>query len=392
MRNLIKLIVMCIVATCSLNTASEIINDMVIEVNKREKTIADALIAQQVKEMFKEAEKEIAKAQEEAQVEIKVEEVKIKPPLPPKEEKPKKKEPVKEVVQEEVKAETEEPIVAEEEVEDAATNSQVDMATLATLTVEDMNIIGEYLVEHYFLFGYEYYQNETDPTRYERKKLASDMEDQIIASIQDGFGLLKDLKSLNRQTFVTMREKATELAKNFSENFKNVGEKGEEFTAIYESGNAFFTTYIDTLQKGQDTYAMVEETTNKALILPILLKQMNESLLPGFKEVLNQGFTLKEKTNKIYIEGIDASFLITPEEVMKVIENPYSILPPKPELEQNSGTIIPDTPPTKDEGTGQEGAGNGTTEQVPIPEISTPSTSTSETSGPTSSEIVVPQN
>ena len=62
MRNLIKLIVMCIVATCSLNTASEIINDMVIEVNKREKTIADALIAQQVKEMFKEAEKEIARS------------------------------------------------------------------------------------------------------------------------------------------------------------------------------------------------------------------------------------------------------------------------------------------------------------------------------------------
>ena len=85
MQNLLKLIVLLIVGGLSLNIGSDKINNMVIEVSKREKTIADALIKQQVQEMFKEAEKEIAKVEKEEKVKIKVEEVKIKPPLPEKE-------------------------------------------------------------------------------------------------------------------------------------------------------------------------------------------------------------------------------------------------------------------------------------------------------------------
>ncbi|MEG2546605.1 MAG: hypothetical protein RSA51_08605, partial [Niameybacter sp.] len=347
MRNLIKLGVLIVVATCALNTASGMINEMVIEVNKREKTIADALIAQQVQEMFKEADKEIAKVQEEEQVEIKVEEVQIKPPLPPKPEKPKKSEKVEEVAKEAEEApvalEGEQMAEGDEIKEDAATNSQMDMATLYALTPEEMTLIGEYLVDNYFLFGYKYYQEETDPTRYARKKLASDMEDQIIASLQEGFGLVNDLKGLNLEKIKGMREQAVVLAETFKETFKEVGKQGEEFDAIYESGNAFFNTYINTLQQGESTYTLLEQTTNKAMVLPILLKQMNETLLPGLKEVFNQGFTLKEKTNKIYVEGIDASFLLTPEEVMDVIENPYSILPPRPEVTPPSE----ETPPSE---------------------------------------------
>ena len=98
-RNLMKLGVLATVTGFSLNFASQTINEMVIAVHKREKTIADAIIKQQVQEMLKEAEKEIEKVQEETKIEIKQEEVAIKPPLP---EKPKKDKPKEEKVEEEI--------------------------------------------------------------------------------------------------------------------------------------------------------------------------------------------------------------------------------------------------------------------------------------------------
>lgn len=110
----------------------------------------------------------------------------------------------------------------------------------------------------------------------------------------------------------------------------------------------FFNTYIETLEKGENVFTVLEQTTNKALILPILMKQINETILPSAKAVLNEGFTLKEKTNTIYIEGIDGSFLITPQDVMEILENPYSILPPKEE------TLVTETEEAVDEITTNE--------------------------------------
>lgn len=332
-RNLIKLGVLAVVTTTSLNFASRTINEMVIEVHQREKTIADAIIKQQVQEMLKEAEKEIEKVQEETQIEIKKEEVTIKPPLPPK---PKKEKPKEEKIEIVEVAEVEEPTPMEEntQIEEAptegiATEANLDLTTYYTLTEEDVTYIGEYLVEHYFLFGYEYYQKEEDPIRYVRKKLASDMEDQVISSIGSSFTLLQDMKNLNSATLRPIAENARVLRERFKEDYKDVGSQGEEFASIYESVKDFMDIYIEALEKAEGTFKLLEETTNKALVLPMLLKSMNQDLLPSVKDVLNEGFALKEQTNKIYIEGIDASFLITPDAVMEIIENPYSILPDK---------------------------------------------------------------
>lgn len=347
-RNLMKLGVLATVTGFSLNFASQTINEMVIAVHKREKTIADAIIKQQVQEMLKEAEKEIEKVQEETKIEIKQEEVAIKPPLPekPKKDKP-KEEKVEQIEQVEVAEVQDEMIIEESEqtevmVDGAATDANLDMTTYYALTKEDITYIGEYLVDHYFLFGYEYYQAETDPVRYARKKLASDMEDHVIGSIGESFTLLRNMKSLNSATLTPLAENAHLLAAQFKETYKDVASQGEEFARIYESVNSFMDTYLDTLNKAEETFKMLEETTNKALVLPMLLKSMNQDLLPSVKDVLNEGFALKEQTNKIYIEGLEADFLITPEEVMDIIENPYSVLPNKvpPTTPNEPNTVV----------------------------------------------------
>lgn len=339
-RNLAKLSLLVGVVLCALNVSSRTINEMVIQVKAREKTIADAIIKQQVQEMFKEAEKEIKKVQEETHIEIKKEEVVMKEPLP---EKPKKKEVLKKV--EEAKEEADKDAIqvvkeemldektieetASQEMSGVASDAVLDMATYSALSEEDMVYIGEYLIEHYFLFGQEYYQEETDVLRYERKKLVSDMEDQVITSLNEGLALIKDLTNLNAKTLESIVEKTILLAGTFKKDYKDRTAKEETLENIYNSINIFFDTYLKTLDKAQTTFSLLEDTTNKALVLPMFLKSMNQDLLPSIKEVLNQGFSLKEQTNKIYVEGLDASFLITPEEVMAVIENPYSILPPQ---------------------------------------------------------------
>ena len=338
-RNLIKLSILGGVILCALNVSSRTINEMVIQVHAREKTIADAIIKQQVQDMFKEVEKEIEKVQEETQIEIKKEEVVMKEPIP---EKPKKKEVVKKVVeakeevpqdsaQDSARVVTEEPIegIPTQEVPEIASDAVLDITTYSALSEENMIYIGDYLIEHYFLFGQVYYQNETDPLRYERKKLVSDMEDQVITSLDEGLSLIKDFKGLDANKLEPIIENTQILAEAFKQDYKDSVAKGEEIENVYNSVNDFFDTYLKALNKAQTTFTLLEDTTNKALILPMFFKSINQDLLPSIKEVLNQGFSLKEQTNKIYVEGLDASFLIMPEEVMVVIENPYSILPPK---------------------------------------------------------------
>ena len=372
MRNLIKLGVLILVTSFSLNVASQTINEMVIAVHKREKTIADALIKQQVQEVFKEAEKAIEKVQEETKVEIKQEEVVIKPPLPPK---PKKEQEEAKVAQEQVEqVEIEQVLESEniekiEEKEDLAqqvtTDAQLDITTYYALTPEDKIYIGNYLVEHYFLFGYEYYQAETDPIRYARKKLASDMEDYVIESLAESFNLLGNIENLRGDQVMPLTEKAILLAEEFRETYKDVANEGEEFAAIYKSVESFMDTYVMTLNKVGETFQLIEQTTNKALVLPMFLKGINQDVLPSVREVLQKGFALKEQTNKIYTEGMQKDFLITPEEVVEILENPSSILIDASEsLQENEEPLEPISETTEIEHSKQDEEENNTYEEI----------------------------
>lgn len=332
-RNLMKVGILGMVTSLSLNAASQTINEMVIQVHNREKTIADTLIKQQVQEVFQEAEKAIEKVEVETQKAIKQEEVVMKPPMPPKPQKEQEALEVEEVQLEEVEQEQvveSEPIEPREEKQDleqqVTTDAQLDITTYYNLTPEDKVDIGNYLVEHYFLFGYDYYQAETDPIRYARKKLTSDMEDYVITSLAESLDLLSNIQGLKGEQVRPLVEKAILLSQEFRDTYKDVGNEGEEFEAIYKSIEAFMDTYVSTLNKVEDTFKLIEETTNKALVLPMFLKGINQDILPSVKEVLQKGFDLKEQTNKIYIEGIDHDFLMTPEEVMAILENPTSVL------------------------------------------------------------------
>lgn len=344
LRNMIKLALLSVVAFCSWQTSSHYINEIVLELEQRQPSITDMIIKQQVQESLKEAEKEIAKVQEEEQIVIKQEEVTIKPAKPPKEEKQ------EEVVAKEETTTDEEQIVVDGELEESIDALQeqvenvIDVDVYTELTEADIRYIADYLIDHYFLFGYEYYSVETDPVRYERKKLAGDMEEQVIKSIGKLTGLIGSLTSLQSSDIQPILDETMIISDTFQTTYGSVGEKGEEFEAIYHTANQYFDTYIDGLTKINQVFKNIESATNKALVLPMMLKSINQDILPAIRDILDQGFALKEKTNKIYIEGVEGVALLTPEEVMAIIENPRSILSSTESKPQENTDTLPSEP------------------------------------------------
>ncbi|MGL5674815.1 MAG: hypothetical protein ACRDDX_00170, partial [Cellulosilyticaceae bacterium] len=145
-------------------------------------------------------------------------------------------------------------------------------------------------------------------------------------SISKMQNLMGSLTSLKASDIKPILDEAVMLREQFKTSYSNVGAKGKEFQDIYDSGMKYFETYIYGVTKAHETFVTIETSTNKALVLPMMLKSINQDILPAIREVLNQGFAMKEKTNKIYIEGVEDVTVLTPEDVVAIINDPTRVL------------------------------------------------------------------
>lgn len=319
-RNIIKLIILVTVSITSLEVAGDTINQLVKQVKEREQTITDAIIKQQVQKTFAEVEKKIEEVAAEEQIEIVTEKVEMKPPVE-KEEKS----------QEQTPTEQDTPPTEVTDQQDAATEevpqvSLEDQIVEIEITVDDLNYIGHYLVDNYFLDGYKYYTSETDPVLYERKKLTHEMESYVISSLASAFDIVMKMEGLNSETISACLEEATQLATEFKGKFADVGNNGEEFNMIYNEIVEYFDQYTATLGQMKDSFDAITQAPNQALVLNIIMQDLNQVIIPGIKDVMNKGFELKNTTNAIYIEGLTGVNLLTREDVISIIMNPKQIL------------------------------------------------------------------
>ncbi|MEG1828603.1 MAG: hypothetical protein RR309_04200, partial [Cellulosilyticaceae bacterium] len=328
-RNISKVIILAIVSFGSLEIASGTINQLVTEVKAREETITDALIKKQVETAFKEVEKKIEEVAIEENIEIKTEKVEMKPPEVKKEE-VKKEEPKEEIATGE--GGTEE--ITTSEIEDILEVTEEGVEIAVDITADDIIYIGKYLVENYFLDGNRYYQSETDPIRYERKKLTHEMEVYVISSLSSLINIVMDMNQINEETIGLIIEDATVLSEEFSSKFKEVEMQGEVFAIIYEEVNSYFTEYLGTLKKMKVSLESIKTAPNPSLVIAIIMKDLNQVIIPGIKSVINTGLDLKNRTNAIYIEGVEGIKLLTSEEVIGIIKDPQSIMA-KEEIPEN---------------------------------------------------------
>lgn len=320
-RNISKVIILAIVSFGSLEIASGTINQLVTEVKAREETITDALIKKQVETAFKEVEKKIEEVVKEENIEIKTEKVEMKPPEVKKEE-VKKVEPKEEVAI----AKGDEEEITTSEIEDMLVATEEGIEIAVDISKDDIAYIGNYLIENYFLDGNKYYQSEVDPIRYERKKLTHEMEVYVISSLSSLIDIVMDMNQINEETIGLIIEDAAALSQEFNEKFKDVGVQGEAFSIIYGEVNTYFTEYLGTLEKMKVSLESIKTAPNPSLVISIIMKDLNQVIIPGIKSVINTGLDLKNRTNAIYVEGTEAIKLLTSEEVIGIIKNPQSIL------------------------------------------------------------------
>lgn len=309
-KNIIKAIALCLITLLSLEFSTFYINDYVLEVEAKEKTLADALVKRQMQQALKDAEEKIEKAKQEKEIVVETEEVEMKPPVevakPPKEE-----------------------VVAVEEIVEPPAEETAKIVIPGLGEFEKLNegtieIIGTYLVENYFLNGYVYSANETNPELKTKKVLACEMEAYVVESLHIMIELLDMFTTMNFEGTEEIIQNVTEFSAKFKEKYINIQEYGQDFVDIYNFINQYFEKSLLALNKINDTITIMNDSPNKVLAMTVVLASLDKEIMPALKDILNSSFDLKEKTNSIYLEGIEGVQLLTKEdvkEILKILQN-----------------------------------------------------------------------
>ncbi|OON99769.1 MAG: hypothetical protein ATN35_11015 [Epulopiscium sp. Nele67-Bin004] len=196
----------------------------------------------------------------------------------------------------------------------------IEMGQITTNSIYEM---GEYLIQNYFLEGYIYAENETDPILKERKSLVNNMEVYVIKTLNVLIDNIENLKDLD---FGSVREDAEIMFDEFVTIF-NVADaqNDEQLAPIYDGICLYFEHYIYMANLIDETVSGIKETTNPALIFTLILKQINQDILPGIKEIFDVAIELKDAINVVYIEGTEDIELLSSKEVIELILNPTKI-------------------------------------------------------------------
>lgn len=337
---IIKLLSVLIVGALSLFGAVYFTNSYVIEVSEREKTLAEAILGNQLKEQLKEAEE---KAKEE------LGEVLVTTVLETKA--PETTAPVTTTVPEtttvQSSATTKPPVsgiplgeYVSEIIEDAieteftrggilpTDRSNIGFKTIFTISADEQRRVANFLIDHYFLDGVIYIENETRPALKERKQLANDMESSAIRALNLILGSINttDIESIMTADYASLSKEINAIRDNFREDYKDAYKNGEEFGQLYDECLLLLgriITAVDRLTVVSDEY---KATTNVVLSAILLASAVEDVIIPEIMSVLEQSFGLIEITQGIYLEGTTGTRLLSRDEVRDIIENPALVL------------------------------------------------------------------
>lgn len=328
----LKIIVIIIVGTISVLLASHFTEKYVAEAAEKDKTLAEAIIQGQLQAEIQKAEEQ---AKEELGDKLVVTDVEMKEPEIT----------VTTITTVTVVPETEpadtgtETTVTEENSEEIITEftrggilptdrSGLKLKTLFTLSSDEQQRVTHFLIDHYFLNGNVYVKKEKRPELKEKKKLANDMEDSVITSLNlvlDSVNV-SDISSLMAADYGVLHDDVIKLRDDFEKDYKDAYQYGEEFGAMYEDSLAYFSRLIKALDKLDNTADEYAKTTNPILAVGLLASALDEVVIPEIMAVLEQSFDLVETSQEIFLEGTQGTKLLTRDEVKDIIINPALIL------------------------------------------------------------------
>ncbi len=335
--NILKVLVIAAVGTASLFAAVKESENYAAQAAAKEKTLAEAVIQNQLQAELKKAEEEI-RQELEAQSETLVTTVmETKPPITEDAETTTETTTETTVTTTAATVETVTETASETMTETSGRvteftrggllpkdRSGIPPRTMFTLTRDEQDQVMNFLIEHYFLDGFKYAEAETDPQLKEKKLLAAQMESSAIESLNLVLGGINggDITELLTADYSQMKADAEAIRDEFKTEYAGASEYGELYAALYEDSLKYFDRLIEALGKMEETARQYNEAANPLLALGLLTSSVNDVLLPEIMAVLEQSFDLVETSQEIFLEGTQGTKLLSRDEVRDIIENP----------------------------------------------------------------------
>ncbi|MCM1330043.1 MAG: hypothetical protein NC253_11455 [Ruminococcus sp.] len=340
---LLKILIIAVFGTVSMLTAARFTESYVAETSAREKTLAEAVMQNQLAAEIKKAEEEAAKQFEERGETVVTTVMETKPPVTTTEETTVTTEEttvttvttvtetaVTTTVPETTVTETE--TSAEEEIITEFTRggllpedrTGVPVKSMFTLTAEEQEIVTNFLIEHYFLDGYRYSKEETRPELKEKKRLAAEMEGRVIETLNIVMANVNsgDITAILTADYGEMTEEVKAVREDFAEKYRDVYLQGEIFGELYGDSLKYFDRIVQAFEKLAETAEQYKNASNPLFALSLAAKSLDSVIMPEIMGVLEQSFDLIEVTQEIFLEGTQGTVLLTRDEVRDIVLNP----------------------------------------------------------------------
>lgn len=204
----------------------------------------------------------------------------------------------------------------------------IPIKTIFTLTAGEQLRFTNFLVEHYFLNGDIYVENETRPALREKKAVANEMEKSAIAAlnlVMESINL-SDITSIMTADYGYIGGEIKTIRDSFKEKYKNAAEYGEQYKKLYDESLLFLDRLIVAVEKLEKSSREYSQSTNAFLAGIVLARTVEEVIIPEIMAVLEQSFGLVEITQEIFLEGTQGTRLLSRDEVSDIITNPALVL------------------------------------------------------------------
>ncbi|MFV0517449.1 MAG: hypothetical protein ACK5MV_08630 [Aminipila sp.] len=309
--NIFKIVSLFVIMMVSLQTSGAFVEKHVIDVKHREKTLADAMLKKEMEEKLLEAEKHIEKVQAESNIEIKTENVEMKP--------------IEEQKTDENRDEEEQKNGADTLVtEENSINSKYQqvvegLKSGVELGEKDLKLLGDFLIDNYFLNGKNYISKEQNQELKDKKILVNRMESYVIKSLNYAMDILNIIVNKNYSQITDIKNNLTAQGEEFYSKFSYITNEDLQYKKIYEDINNYFSSCIDAVTKVENIINTAENTTNPTLAAGVVMAGIDKDVIPSFKQILNRGIDIKENINSIYLEGMEKIEILTKEQVLNII-------------------------------------------------------------------------
>ncbi len=342
--NILKVLVIAAVGAASLFAAAKESESYAAQAAAKEKTLAEAVMQNQLQAELKKAEEQARKELEEQGETLVTTVMETKPPVTettPETTTETAAETTTETTSETTVTTTETTFpetVTETETSPAdeiiteftrggllpEDRSGVPIRTMFGLSRDEQEQVMDFLIEHYFLDGFKYAEEETRPELKEKKLLAAQMESSAVESLNLILGSVSggDVSALLTADHGKLKADAEAIREDFKNEYGGAEQYGEQYAALYEDSLKYFDRLIEALEKMEDTARQYNEAANPLLALGLLTSSVNDVILPEIMAVLEQSFDLVETSQEIFLEGTQGTKLLSRDEVRDIIENP----------------------------------------------------------------------